>query len=133
MNDSESLQTSLAAMGFVELALAFVGLACYALALNGLMSPRARWIASGLFVVAGGAFAAFTTPWTNGIILVVVGVAGMGAFVALSWVISVACGFRRGARDLELDAGDAMTVEAEDPDARGGWRAAAPSAQASTH
>ena len=30
-------------------------------------------------------------PWTNGIILVAIGVAAIGAFVVAAWVISAAC------------------------------------------
>jgi hypothetical protein len=94
MSNSGSLQESLAAMGFSELALAFVALAGYSLVLNGSIGANARWIAGAFFALASAGFAALTSPWTNGIILVAIGIAGIGAFVAAAWALSAACGFR---------------------------------------
>lgn len=92
MSDSGSLQDSIAAMGFAQLALAFVCLACYAMLLNGAFGATVRIAAGASAVIAAGALAALTDPWTNGVILVALGVAGIGLFVIAAWGISAACG-----------------------------------------
>lgn len=100
MTDSGSLQDSLAAMGFTELGLALAALGCYALAFNGGLALRVRLAAAGVAFLAAGAFAAFTDPWVHGIILIAIGVAGMGLFVAIVWALSAAFGLgRRGSRE----------------------------------
>jgi len=98
MTDSGSLQDSLAAMGFTELGLALTALCCYALAFNGALGVQLRLKAAGAAFLAAGAFAAFTDPWVYGVILIAIGVAGMGLFVAIVWGLSAAFGLaRRGA------------------------------------
>jgi len=92
MTESAGLQDSLAAMGFAELALAFVCLTCYAMLLNGALGATSRLAAGASAVIAAGALAALTDPWTNGVILVAIGVAGIGLFVIAAWGISAACG-----------------------------------------
>jgi hypothetical protein len=92
MTESAGLQESLAAMGFAELALAFVCLTCYAMLLNGALGATARLAAGASAVIAAGALAALTDPWTNGVILIAIGVAGIGLFVIAVWGISAACG-----------------------------------------
>ena len=92
MTDSGSLQDSIAAMGFAQLALAFVCLTCYAVLLNGALGATTRVAAGASAVIAAGALAALTDPWTNGVILVALGVAGIGLFVIAAWGISAACG-----------------------------------------
>jgi hypothetical protein len=92
MTDSGGLQESLAAMGFVQLALAFVCLTCYAMLLSGALGATLRLAAGASALVAAGALAALTDPWTNGVILVAIGVAGIGLFVIAAWGISAACG-----------------------------------------
>ena len=92
MTDAASLQQSLAAMGFPQLALAIFALACYCLLLNASLGARARLTAGGAAALAAVALAALTEPWTNGVILVAIGVAGVGVFVVAAWGISMACG-----------------------------------------
>ena len=100
MTDSGSLQDSLAAMGFTELGLALAALGCYALAFNGGLTLQVRLSAAGIAFLAAGAFAAFTDPWVHGVILIAIGVAGMGLFVALVWALSAAFGLgQRGGRE----------------------------------
>jgi len=100
MTDSGSLQDSLATMGFAELGLALLTLCCYALAFNGALGLQIRASAATVAFIAAGAFAAFTDPWVHGVILIAIGVAGMGLFVAVVWGLSAAFGLsRRGARE----------------------------------
>lgn len=92
MTDPGGLQQSLAALGFLQLALAFGALGCYALILNGSLGTRARTTAAGCAALAAGALAALTDPWMNGVILIALGIAGIGAFVVAAWSISALCG-----------------------------------------
>ena len=100
MTDSGSLQDSLAAMGFIELGFALLALCCYALAFNGALGLQIRTFAAGAAFAAAGAFAAFTDPWVHGVILIAIGIAGMGLFVAVVWAMSAVLGLsRRGTRE----------------------------------
>ena len=100
MTDSGSLQDSLAAMGFIELGLALTALSCYALAFSGALRLKIRGSAACTAFVAAGAFAALTNPWVHGVILIAIGVAGMGVFVAVVWGLSAMLGLsRRGAAE----------------------------------
>ena len=92
MNDPGGLQHSLAAMGLAEMALALFCLICYCLVLNAAVTSRVRSVAGVLAVVAATALVAATDPWTNGVILVALGIAAIGAFVVAAWLISAACG-----------------------------------------
>ena len=92
MTDPGGLHHSLAAMGFWELALAFGSLICYALVLNGALGGSARLSAAIGAALSAAAFAALTDPWTNGVILVAIGIAAVGAFVFAAWLISAICG-----------------------------------------
>ena len=95
MTDSGSLQDSLAAMGFIELGFALLALCCYALAFNGALGLQVRTFAAAAAFVAAGAFAAFTDPWVHGVILIAIGIAGMGLFVAVVWALSAVLGLSR--------------------------------------
>ena len=100
MTDSGSLQDSLSAMGFIELGLALTALCCYALAFSGALRLKIRGSAACAAFLAAGAFAALTHPWVNGVILIAIGIAGMGIFVAIVWGLSVALGLgNRGSRE----------------------------------
>lgn len=93
MTESSGLHDSLTTMGFPELGLAFVGLVCYCLLLNGSLRGRARVVCGSVAVVAAGLLVALTDPWMNGMILVAAGIATIGVFVAMAWGVSAACGF----------------------------------------
>jgi hypothetical protein len=91
MTDTSGLHQSLAAMGFLELALAFIALACYALVLNAALGPTGRTVAAATAAVAAGGFTVMTDPWMNGVGLIAIGIAGLGVFVAALWAVSAAC------------------------------------------
>ena len=91
MNEADGLLHSLAGMGFIQLGLAFIGLAAYALALNGALGSQPRLMAAMAALVAGGGFAAMTDPWVYGVVLVALAIASMGVFVATAWAISALC------------------------------------------
>jgi hypothetical protein len=79
------LRVSLDAIGFEQQACLFAFLASYPLALGGLLGPRGKRIAMGTAAVSMIGFAAMTDPWINGVILVVVVLAGMGVFITVVW------------------------------------------------
>ncbi len=91
MNDTGDLQQSLAAMGLVEMALALFCLICYCLVLNAAVAPKVRRVAGPLAIGAATLLVVATEPWTNGVILVAIGVAAIGAFVVAAWAVSAAC------------------------------------------
>jgi hypothetical protein len=93
MTEANGLHDSLSSMGFLELGLAFVGLVCYCLLLNGSLRGRARLVCGTLAVTAAGLLVVLTDPWMNGMILVAAGIATIGIFVAIAWGVSAACGF----------------------------------------
>lgn len=104
MTDSGGLQQSLAAMGFVELGLALVALCCYSLAFNGSLAGPTRLKAAACAMLAAGGFVATTDPWVHGVILMVIGIAGIGLFVAAVWVLSAVCGLTRRKEPLPASA-----------------------------
>ena len=93
MTETASLQHSVATMGILELALALFALVCYCLMLNGSLGAKARTIAGACAALAAVGLAALADPWMNGVILIAIGVAGIGAFVIAAWGISALCGF----------------------------------------
>ena len=111
MTDWNGLQDSLAATGTVQLGLAFAALCCYAVALSGIFSPNARLFSAFASLASAGGLAASIHPWTNGVILAAVGMAGMGVFTAAVWVLSAFCGLagRRAPRSLPVTAAGPFT------------------------
>ena len=104
MTDSGGLQQSLAGMGFIELGLALLALCCYSLAFNGSLGGRTRLKAAASAMLAAGGFVASVDPWVHGVILMVIGIAGIGLFVAAVWVISAVCGLTRREAPLPASA-----------------------------
>ncbi|HEX6705735.1 MAG TPA: hypothetical protein VF169_13305 [Albitalea sp.] len=79
------LRVSLDAIGFEQQACLFAFLASYPLALGGLLGPRAKRFAMATAAVSMIGFAISTDPWINGVMLVVLLLAGMGVFIMLVW------------------------------------------------
>lgn len=92
MTEAGGLYHSLAAMGFKELALAFLALGCYALIFNGSLGVNARLVFAALALLAGGAFAALIEPWTYGVIMMAIGAGALGVFAGVVWGLSAALG-----------------------------------------
>ena len=81
---SESLQR----MTFMQLTLLLAFLTSYVLALGGLLGTVARRRCAVLALLCAVGFSAFTDPWVHGALLMVFVVAGLGVFVALSWLLA---------------------------------------------
>jgi hypothetical protein len=90
MSVAAELHTSLKSMGFVQLLLAIVFLACYSVACSTLFEGRGRARAAGVALLAAVAFTALTQPWVHGALMVAGAVAGLGLFSAIGWALSSA-------------------------------------------
>jgi hypothetical protein len=76
------LRISLDAIGFEQQACLFAFLASYPLAIGGLLESRGRRIAGMTAAASMIGFVAMTTPWINGVMLVILFVAASGLFIA---------------------------------------------------
>ncbi len=104
MSELGGLHSSLEAMDFSELALAFIAIAGYAIALNGLFSARSRGYGAVLALAAAAGFAASLGEWIDGVMLMALMVAAMGLFVGIVWTLSALCGLTRGPEAIEAAA-----------------------------
>jgi hypothetical protein len=88
----QSLALLLSEMGFAQLALAFVVVAAYSLAINGSLDATLRTGAGSAAFVAGVAFAALTPSWVSGVTFLALVIAAIAAFAASAWVLSALLG-----------------------------------------
>ena len=103
---------SLRAMSQLQLLLAFVACSGYALAQGGLVGRKGRRIAWALTLLSVVGFAFESTEWMHAAMLAAFGIAGLGLFVAIAWLMSRALGFTRPI--VVVDAGAlAETADAE--------------------
>ena len=75
-----------------QLALAFVVVAAYSLAINGSLDATLRTGAGSAAFVAGVAFAALTPSWVSGVTFLALVIAAIAAFAASAWVLSALLG-----------------------------------------
>ncbi len=75
-------------LGLVQMVLAWLFVACYALALGGMLGAKGSLRAGLMAAVAAVAFSALSANWVHGALLVMFAIAGMGLFVATSWVLA---------------------------------------------
>jgi hypothetical protein len=76
---------SLASMGAVQLLLAMVFLASYALALGKIAVARGRLVAAGVALIAAIGFVASGSSWEVSLLLVACVPVGLGLFAAFAW------------------------------------------------
>jgi hypothetical protein len=84
----EDITASLNKLSLLQMVLAWTFVACYALALGGLLEARGASRAAGVAVVAAVAFCVLGDNWVHGALLVMFAVAGMGVFVATAWALA---------------------------------------------
>ncbi len=84
----DNLFLTLKNMSPVQMVLAWCFVACYALALGGMLESKGSLRAGVAALLAGLLFVLFSDPWVHGALLVLFGVAGMGAFVTVSWALT---------------------------------------------
>ena len=110
----ESLASSLESMGFVELAVAFAALIGYSLAINRSLPRWARWQATLATFAAAAAFSTLAPSSASGVVLLLIGVLGLGAFAACAWLASALFGLTGApgpvvAQGGGVEAGDVRT------------------------
>jgi hypothetical protein len=76
------LRVSLDAIGYEQQACLFAFISSYPLAIGRLLGARGRRLAGGAAAAAMVGFICATTPWINGVLLVVFFVGGVGIFIA---------------------------------------------------
>ncbi len=85
MSMLEGLDSTLAEMGFVQLALIFLAVGAYSMAINGAFGAGARSGAASASFVAAVGFAALTPSWISGVVFLAVAVLAVAAFAAAAW------------------------------------------------
>ena len=92
MSMLEGLASTLAEMSFVQLALVFLAVGAYSMAINGAFGGAARSGAASASFVAGVAFAALSPSWISGVVFLAVSVLAVAAFAAAALAISALLG-----------------------------------------
>lgn len=84
----DDITASLNKLSLLQMICAWTFVACYALALGGMLEARGSRRAAGLAALAAVLFCAFGENWVHGALLVMFAVAGMGIFVAAAWALA---------------------------------------------
>ena len=92
MSMLEGLASTLAEMSFVQLALVFLAVGAYSMAINGAFGSGARSGAASASFVAAVAFAALTPSWISGVVFLAVSVLAVAAFAGAAWALSALLG-----------------------------------------
>ena len=92
MSMLEGLASTLAEMSFVQLALVFLAVGAYSMAINGAFGGAARSGAASASFVAAVAFAALTPSWISGVVFLAVSVLAVAAFAGAAWALSALLG-----------------------------------------
>lgn len=87
MTELDDVFDSLNSMSLLQLLMAFAACTAYTLAQGGLFASRSRGIASVTALVTALAFILLGDTWARSTVLVAAAVAGIGAFVALVWLL----------------------------------------------
>ena len=114
-----SLRLSLESMGFLQLCFAFAALLAYSVALGASFTAGTRAGAGGVAVLSASGFAVAAPEWMAGVVLLMIGVAGVGLFAASTWLLASVFGVAstrgRLAADTPFAAGAGGSV-------RGRWQ-----------
>ncbi len=76
-------------LNLVQMVLAWLFVACYALALGGMLGTKGSLRAGLLAVLAAVLFAALSDDWVHGTLLVLFSIAGMALFVVTAWFLTL--------------------------------------------
>ncbi|HSC62688.1 MAG TPA: hypothetical protein VLD35_03580 [Caldimonas sp.] len=107
MSMLEGLAATLAEMSFVQLALVFLAVGGYSMAINGAFGSSVRSGAASASFVAAVAFSALTPSWISGVVFLGVSVLAVAAFAGAAWMLSALLG-------LGAERGVMVAVEAEE-------------------
>ena len=92
MSMLEGLASTLAEMSFVQLALVFLAVGAYSMAINGAFGGTARSGAASASFVAAVAFATLSPSWISGVVFLAVSVLAVAAFAGAAWGLSALLG-----------------------------------------
>lgn len=106
MSMLDGLGSTLTDMGFVQLALVFLAIGAYLMAINGAFGSSARSGAASASFVAAVGFATLTPSWVSGVVFLAVAVLAVAAFAGAAWSISALLG-------LGAERGVVVAVEEE--------------------
>lgn len=79
-------------LSLVQMVLAWLFVASYALALGGMLGSKGSLRAGLVAALAAALFSALSIDWVHGALLVLFAVGGMGLFVAASWLLTYSLG-----------------------------------------
>ena len=118
MSMLDGLASTLAEMSFVQLALVFLAVGAYSMAINGALGGTVRSGAASASFVAGVAFAALAPSWVSGVVFLAVAVLAVAGFAAAAWALSMMLGLgsERGAM-TEVNEVESAPAWAAWPDA----------------
>jgi hypothetical protein len=107
----DGILTTLNHLSLAQMVLAWLFVACYALALGGMLGARGSLRAAVVALGAAMLFSALSDDWVHGALLVLFAVAGMGLFVASSWALAhgIAWALRQREQPLPEVASEAST------------------------
>ena len=108
------LGNSLERMSFMQLLLLFGIVTGYVVAVGGLFGTATRLRAAAAALLQVVAFAVLTDPWVHGALLVAFVVAGLGVFVAFSWLLARLLGPRTSQPQLQASV-DTSTLPSVPP------------------
>ena len=92
MSMLEGLAATLNDMGFVQLALLFVAVGAYALAINGSLGAGLRSGAASAAVVSGIGFSTLATSFMGGVVFLALAVFSIALFAGSTWLIAATLG-----------------------------------------
>ncbi len=79
-------------LSLVQMALGWLFVASYALALGGMLGSKGSLRAGLTAALAAALFSALSSDWVHGALLVLFAIGGMGVFVAVSWALTFSIG-----------------------------------------
>jgi hypothetical protein len=103
----EGLAATLAEMSFVQLALVFLAVGAYSMAINGAFGGAVRSGAASASFVAAVAFAALSPSWISGVVFLAVSVLAVAAFAGAAWGLCALLG-------LGTERGVVVAMETEE-------------------
>lgn len=126
MSMLEGLASTLSEMSFVQLALVFIAVGAYSLAINGAFGGGARSGAASASFAAGVGFAALTPSWMSSVVFLALAVLAVAAFAGAAWAVSamLGLGVGRGAA-IAIEEAERRPARAPVPEAIGAWIASA--------
>jgi hypothetical protein len=96
-------------LSLVQMVLAWLFVASYALALGGMLGSKGSLRAGCVAALAAVLFSALSVDWVHGALLVLFAIGGMGLFVALSWALTFSFGRLLSRDEPRADDAAALT------------------------